>query len=243
MLTESRAILAYLANSRKPGSDLYPTDPKARARVDQRMSYDHVLFDRNGMVVVSWVIYGDWQDCIISCDFQRPVLYDGAKEVSQAAKDAIKDSLTLIDGILGNSKWMAGDKLTIADFSAVTIGKFCLKTPNYFIKWSKNSSYEPYDKSHDNRWMWLQVRAASEPESMVHSVSILAIFRGEQAGSKGTCSSCVKCYRSFSVLNFVWKINQNSQILNFLSSYHLLYHLTIWHITEMFSNYIEYQLL
>lgn len=56
-------------------------------------------------------------------DFQRPVLYGGAKEIPQAAKDAIKDSLTLIDGILGNSKWMAGDKLTIADFSAVTIGK------------------------------------------------------------------------------------------------------------------------
>jgi glutathione S-transferase len=44
VMTESRAIAAYLATTKSSDNSLYPTDPKARFIVDHRLYYDATVF-------------------------------------------------------------------------------------------------------------------------------------------------------------------------------------------------------
>lgn len=54
VLTESRAIMAYIVNSKKPGNSLYPVNSKIRAKVDQLLYFDSsVMFEKNALVLVS----------------------------------------------------------------------------------------------------------------------------------------------------------------------------------------------
>lgn len=53
VLTEGKAILGYLVNKFKVGSSLYANEPQKRARVDQRLYYDGVVYDSIAQIVVS----------------------------------------------------------------------------------------------------------------------------------------------------------------------------------------------
>lgn len=55
VLSESRAITTYLVNSKNPGCSLYPSNPKIRALIDQRLYYDATeVFPRNCSIIVSF---------------------------------------------------------------------------------------------------------------------------------------------------------------------------------------------
>ena len=45
------------------------------------------------------------------------MIYDGEKSIKQEARDKFTDCFKVLDGYLEESKWIAGDNLTIADIS------------------------------------------------------------------------------------------------------------------------------
>uniref|UniRef100_A0A336LQC1 glutathione transferase n=1 Tax=Culicoides sonorensis TaxID=179676 RepID=A0A336LQC1_CULSO len=101
VVTESKAILAYLANISPKGSSLYPTDPKKRSVVDSRLYFEATtLFPRGAQL-------------------GRPVIYDGKTEFDQKAVDNVLEALGWLNDMLKGKRFVAGDELSIADFAFV----------------------------------------------------------------------------------------------------------------------------
>ncbi|XP_055713026.1 glutathione S-transferase 1-like [Phlebotomus papatasi] len=98
ILWESRAISQYLVTTRAPRSSLYPTDPKMRAVVDARLFLDTTLH-------------------AVSRSFFYPIHSLGEKQIPELPKQRLYQLLGYLDHIMEGQKYVAGDELTIADFS------------------------------------------------------------------------------------------------------------------------------
>ena len=105
-LTECSAILKYLAD--KINSPLYPTDPKKRARVNERMD---------------WFNTGFYRD--FSYGYIYPQTFPFMKRTDERVQagtieygcDKAKGWLKILDeSILGNNKFVCGNEMTIADY-------------------------------------------------------------------------------------------------------------------------------
>nr|XP_037284794.1 glutathione S-transferase 1-like [Rhipicephalus microplus] len=98
VLWESRAVLTYMANRYVPHSPLYPTDPRSRASVERLLYFDMgTLFD-----ACHKILY--------------PVIFGGPQPDSEQEKPLVR-ALELLTGFLGDSKFLFGDDVTLADIS------------------------------------------------------------------------------------------------------------------------------
>lgn len=141
LLAESGAIIRYLAN--KTGSDAYPTDLKERARVDEALE---------------WFYSNYYKD--LGYGLVYPQLFPHHRRPNEAAqagtvawgKEKAQHWLGILDkDIIGpDSKFLCGDKVTLADYvgvELVTLGELVHCTykdyPN-ICRWIGNMKALPH---------------------------------------------------------------------------------------------------
>jgi len=101
VIWDSHAINAYLVTKYGKDDSLYPKDFYKRAVIDQRLHFDSgVTFSLVRQVV-------------------RPALLRGVKTIPQEIIDEINIAYDFLNKFLEGHNWVAGDNITIADFSLV----------------------------------------------------------------------------------------------------------------------------
>ncbi|XP_012145418.1 glutathione S-transferase 1-1-like [Megachile rotundata] len=102
ILYESRPIMGYLVNRYARNDSLYPKDPKKRAAVDQMLYFD----------------LGSLFENISMCYF--PVILGKTHSLNEERVRAVEKSCEILNKFLEGKEFVAGDNLTIADFSIST---------------------------------------------------------------------------------------------------------------------------
>lgn len=144
VLGESHAILSYLSN-RHGWDDVYPTDPQRRAKVDWYLHYHH----RN---------VRDASIALIAPKIRKDLNIPEA--IQQSAQATFTRALrTLETGWLAQSRYLAGDQLSLADFSAYCeIGQLQPGFTNVF-------DFEPFPNV--RRWLDEMKRVDSHDDAHV----------------------------------------------------------------------------
>jgi len=102
ILCDSHAINAYLVEEYSKDDSLYPKNTYKRALVNQRLHFD------------SSVLFPAFKSIIMQ------VFSGKMKEIPQDKVAEIKEAYGYLEKFLERQQWIAGDCLTIADFSCVT---------------------------------------------------------------------------------------------------------------------------
>ncbi|XP_015791552.1 glutathione S-transferase 1 isoform X1 [Tetranychus urticae] len=94
-LWESRSIITYLVDKFAPGHSLYPTDLQKRATVNRWLHWDSGTFYASLNAYYVPLFYG--------------------KPYQPASLESFKKAATALDDSLKNTKYVAGDELSVAD--------------------------------------------------------------------------------------------------------------------------------
>ncbi|KAJ8929946.1 hypothetical protein NQ314_017311 [Rhamnusium bicolor] len=102
VLCDSHAIMGYLIDKYSNDKSLYPEEVEKRALINQRLYFDAgILFARHLGAALS-------------------VLFEGAKEVTEKQVNDLNEAYGFIETFLQDNTYIAGNSLSIADFSILT---------------------------------------------------------------------------------------------------------------------------
>ncbi|XP_018576730.1 glutathione S-transferase 1 [Anoplophora glabripennis] len=100
IVQDSHAIMSYLIGKYAKDKSLYPTDVQKRALIDQRLYFDSgILFVRHLRVALH--------------------VLGGQKTIPEEYSSAVQEAFGFLDTFLKDSKYVAGENLSIADLSII----------------------------------------------------------------------------------------------------------------------------
>ena len=141
-LWESRAIITYLVEKYANNDALYPKDVEKRAAINQRLQFDVSLF----------------------ATFENYYYEKASKDVNnQTASKKLEEAVEYLNTFLAEQTYVAGNTLTLADFTLTTTVSsiealhFDLSKYSNVLKWFAHvKTVIPYDLHEKYGWIVLE---------------------------------------------------------------------------------------